>query len=110
MIDRPSLKKVHIADPFSEDLGIVGEALGGCKDQRARRSSQRRVGTVDFVACSPIFLDKIGKITDKFVGSDALKYEACARIEATGRSEERRVGKACVSTCRSRWSRYNEKK
>src|SRR3546814_18953297 len=23
------------------------------------------------------------------------------------RSEERRVGKACVSTCRSRWSRYN---
>src|SRR3546814_20496713 len=22
------------------------------------------------------------------------------------RSEERRVGKACVSTCRSRWSRY----
>src|SRR3546814_12227355 len=26
------------------------------------------------------------------------------------RSEERRVGKACVSTCRSRWSQYNYKK
>src|SRR3546814_20250635 len=26
------------------------------------------------------------------------------------RSEERRVGKECVSTCRSRWSRYNSKK
>src|SRR3546814_9215703 len=26
------------------------------------------------------------------------------------RSEERRVGKECVSTCRSRWSRYHEKK
>src|SRR3546814_11640462 len=26
-----------------------------------------------------------------------------------GRSEERRVGKECVSTCRSRWSRYHEK-
>src|SRR3546814_5403865 len=27
---------------------------------------------------------------------------------ATGfRSEERRVGKECVSTCRSRWSQYN---
>src|SRR3546814_10524659 len=25
---------------------------------------------------------------------------------ATGRSEERRVGKECVSTCRSRWSPY----
>src|SRR3546814_12364990 len=26
------------------------------------------------------------------------------------RSEERRVGQACVSTCRSRWSPYHEKK
>src|SRR3546814_16137543 len=26
---------------------------------------------------------------------------------ATGRSEERRVGKECVSTCRSRWSTYH---
>src|SRR3546814_13708627 len=25
----------------------------------------------------------------------------------TARSEERRVGKECVSTCRSRWSPYN---
>src|SRR3546814_18871499 len=27
-----------------------------------------------------------------------------------GRSEERRVGKECVSTCRSRWSPYHYKK
>src|SRR3546814_13999927 len=27
-----------------------------------------------------------------------------------GRSEERRVGKECVGTCRSRWSPYTEKK
>src|SRR3546814_8504628 len=26
---------------------------------------------------------------------------------AFGRSEERRVGKECVSTCRSRWSQYH---
>src|SRR3546814_12960252 len=26
------------------------------------------------------------------------------------RSEERRVGKECVSTCRSRWSQYHSKK
>src|SRR3546814_16533897 len=26
-----------------------------------------------------------------------------------GRSEERRVGKACVCMCRSRWSQYTEK-
>src|SRR3546814_11020352 len=29
---------------------------------------------------------------------------------AEGSSEERRVGKECVSTCRSRWSRYHSKK
>src|SRR3546814_19415772 len=28
----------------------------------------------------------------------------------TCRSEERRVGKECVSTCRSRWSPYHSKK
>src|SRR3546814_12910397 len=30
--------------------------------------------------------------------------------EALGRSEERRVGKECVRTCRSRWARYYSKK
>src|SRR3546814_15258856 len=35
-----------------------------------------------------------------------------ARIDPAGhgRSEERRVGKECVSTCRSRWSPYQLKK
>src|SRR3546814_21175007 len=28
-------------------------------------------------------------------------------IDSLGRSEERRVGKECVSTCRSRWSPYH---
>src|SRR3546814_19469771 len=30
-------------------------------------------------------------------------------MKRTMRSEERRVGKECVSTCRSRWSPYHEK-
>src|SRR3546814_12820031 len=36
-------------------------------------------------------------------------YVAPKRLCAS-RSDERRVGKECVSTCRSRWSPYNEKK
>src|SRR3546814_15982982 len=32
------------------------------------------------------------------------------RSSAPMRSEERRVGKECVSTCRSRWSPYHSKK
>src|SRR3546814_14827549 len=33
-----------------------------------------------------------------------------ASIPESDRSEERRVGKECVSTCRSRWSPYHYKK
>src|SRR3546814_10946314 len=42
---------------------------------------------------------------------DRLKTEA-DRLHAdiSKRSEARRVGKECVGTCRSRWSRYHEKK
>src|SRR3546814_1817386 len=32
---------------------------------------------------------------------------ACSRNQQQVRSEERRVGKECVSTCRSRWSPYH---
>src|SRR3546814_11325392 len=31
-------------------------------------------------------------------------------VQVAVRSEERRVGKECVSTCRSRWAPYHEKK
>src|SRR3546814_12174858 len=34
-------------------------------------------------------------------------YALIHTIEKEGRSEERRVGKECVSTCRSRWWPYN---
>src|SRR3546814_17415524 len=38
------------------------------------------------------------------------QYPQAALATARRRSEERRVGKECVSTCRSRWSPYNSKK
>src|SRR3546814_14006333 len=36
----------------------------------------------------------------------ATRCEVDGIVEQVGRSEERRVGKECVSTCRSRWSPY----
>src|SRR3546814_16987490 len=39
-----------------------------------------------------------------------LDAHAVAELEKGRRSEERRVGKECVSTCRSRWSQYHSKK
>src|SRR3546814_4894440 len=44
----------------------------------------------------------------KQVGIDAnAYYDVTGAFQLRGRSEERRVGKECVSTCRSRWSPYH---
>src|SRR3546814_17685538 len=45
-----------------------------------------------------------GDLYDGEGGRAASNY---ANVTFDGRSEERRVGKECVSTCRSRWSRYH---
>src|SRR3546814_20137280 len=42
---------------------------------------------------------------DVRIGGDTADVEAS--LSWPFRSEERRVGKACVSTCRSRWSTYH---
>src|SRR3546814_12723463 len=44
----------------------------------------------------------------------SARHEPCdvfrCELRSHGRSEERRVGKECVSTCRSRWSPYHSTK
>src|SRR3546814_18923182 len=47
-----------------------------------------------------------------FVGFDAVMVLLAASFACAARlrSEERRVGKECVSPCRSRWSPYPSKK
>src|SRR3546814_17294010 len=52
-------------------------------------------------------------------GADVIKIMATGGVMTPGvdpedahytRSEERRVGQECVSTCRSRWSTYHQQK
>src|SRR3546814_9631841 len=40
-------------------------------------------------------------------GAAVRGLEAESQVVGRGRSAERRVGKECVSTCRSRWSPYH---
>src|SRR3546814_15634715 len=50
-------------------------------------------------------------VTEAVTGVDAAEGLPHLGVErAWERSEERRVGKECVSTCRSRWSPYHYKK
>src|SRR3546814_14263173 len=37
-------------------------------------------------------------------GTNTIEYDEFLQFALSARSEERRVGKECVSTCRSRWS------
>src|SRR3546814_20796720 len=63
------------------------------------------------------FTSKVPVITKKMLVADQLEHPPFGSYTATpsmadiarihGRSEERRVGKGCVSTCRSRWSPYH---
>src|SRR3546814_3993692 len=48
-------------------------------------------------------------LTAAIVGDPTKTYDGTTAATLTGanRSEERRVGKECVSTCRSRWSPYH---
>src|SRR3546814_14593828 len=43
-------------------------------------------------------------------GVDIVAITDSAASPVAVRSEERRVGKECVRTCRSRWSQYHQKK
>src|SRR3546814_11534921 len=75
---------------------------------------------VDFGAAEPRAAPKLAQATAKLVFAGE-NFTVLCRINSTGniqhpepiftqrqlpsRTEERRVGKECVSTCRSRWSR-----
>src|SRR3546814_19166155 len=53
---------------------------------------------------------RIGAGDDRRAGEAHQIERQHEAFEPPPRSEERRVGKECVSTCRSRWSPYHRKK
>src|SRR3546814_16986126 len=79
----------HLMKPHGELLIV---AIPDLQENSGSASIRTRLSTM----CA---LKPMPKQDARFFG-DAL----------AGRSEERRVGKECVSTCRYRWSRYHKKK
>src|SRR3546814_314232 len=69
------------SDVCSSDLQVAVQRPRGGNVHRCGKAVVRRLALIDMI-----------------VGMD--------RRFAAARSEERRVGKECVSTCRSRWSPY----
>src|SRR3546814_11631065 len=81
-----------------DDLVAAGDArrlgVGGKLIDALREEAQRQ-------DCAHFVLDTA-------LGNALGQRFSCRQgLLATGRSEERRVGQECVSTCRSRWSMYH---
>src|SRR3546814_12433771 len=83
-------------------------------DDRADLVATLRWGFEWDVAAAALIAAEAGAtVTDAF--GEPLRFntpraQAFGVIACAPRSEERRVGKECVSTCRSRWSPYHYKK
>src|SRR3546814_15663339 len=86
----------------------IGELFGGCEAAlrqnsgvEFRLSCQRKIADLAPGTLAVLLLNR----SERFGGGKPV-IGKLLRIEPD-RSEERRVGKECVSTCRSRWSPYH---
>src|SRR3546814_18230229 len=88
---RPGIAPFGVEIAVSEDVDIRGEAERG-----------------SLTGASMFVLPRIDALADKLREAISLITCGCGRPGAAqfpeGRSDERRVGKECVRTCRSRWS------
>src|SRR3546814_10964814 len=95
------------SDVCSSDLAF--EAMEASRDQKL-------VDKANSLDGDKAALDKANASADPKLVKALAEREAALKAANTAaqaadrkleRSEERRVGKECVSTCRSRWSPYN---
>src|SRR3546814_12804733 len=86
---------------MSVQSSLVMHPIHAYGSEEQRRKYLPKLATGEFVGCFGL--------TEPDHGSDPGGITTRAR-KAAGRSEERRVGKVCVSPWRSRWLPYHLKK
>src|SRR3546814_11839513 len=107
------------SDVCSSDL-LSADALKTLHDALdAQRDINRRLDIANFIRVPVVVRAKIvadpARVADEVQAAaskallDHFAFEAMplGRSIHASRSEERRVGKECVSTCRSRWAPYH---
>src|SRR3546814_11507820 len=72
--------------------------------ERLRNDVMLRIAT--FGGVQPAALHELTDVLNNMLSGQGAKRSKMGGVRAA-RSEERRVGKECVSTCRSRWSPYH---
>src|SRR3546814_3667541 len=73
------------------------------QNENGFKNWQQAIGDIN---ASARYLSSSGIADPKRVAIVGWSYGGYAALQSV-RSEERRVGKECVSTCRSRWSPYH---
>src|SRR3546814_15586457 len=102
-----TLFRSHQRVTTADALQLVDRLGGNDRAGRADRMADRNAGAVrvDLGRVEAEFLaDRAGLCRERFVGLDHVHR---VELQPCARSEERRVGKECVSTCRSRWWPYH---
>src|SRR3546814_18678435 len=102
------------SDVGSSDLAVIGHEIGhGFDDQGSKFDPQGNLKSWWTDEDRKNFEARTKALIAQYDGFEALPGQhvngAFTNGENIGdlRSEERRVGKECVSTCRSRWTPYN---
>src|SRR3546814_11771496 len=113
-------KSVEDARDLAEDLGAIGrvgddmimqQRFGGQQDGKFAQWMMNqfftRTGLHQFTEATRVASTRIGQVFLRRLAMDVVRTSRRvkpARFLLGERSEERLVGKACGSTCKSRWS------
>src|SRR3546814_7125941 len=110
-----NLSRSRPADPFPAetwqvDLTDAEATAAVLQEVTARYEVDHLVnnaGIVNAATLEETALDRFPQVNDLNLRAAVQCSQACLPAMQAKRSEERRVGKECVSTCRSRWSPYH---
>src|SRR3546814_18067304 len=107
---------VHAAESYLARLIRAGHRVAIAEQIETPAEAKARGGSKALVARDIVRFVTAGTLTEESLleGRSANRLAALAQVgsevalaAADIRSEERRVGQECVSTCRSRWSPYH---
>src|SRR3546814_3794501 len=101
---READEAVHIGPSPARESYLIGEKIIAAAKATGAEAIHPGYG---FLSENADFAQAVADAGLVWVGPRPSSITAMGLKDAAKRSEERRVGKECVSTCRSRWSPYH---